>query len=188
MTHPGMQPNTASTRAKFKILVDKLRERQLGNGGFSFWAGGRISASYPSIYVMHFLIESRELGHPIPERMMTRGRDFLRHFVRQSVTTLGEARIRANAIYLLTRLGDVTTNYLYELQRYLEDSVKDRWKSDLTGAYIAATYQLLKKHSEAEELIGHYKLGGRSKGDHDDFHSPLTQDGQYIYLLSKHFE
>ncbi|MFC1664726.1 alpha-2-macroglobulin [Pseudomonadota bacterium] len=188
VTHSGMRPNTASTRVKFKKLVDKLRERQLGNGGFSFWAGERTSASYPSIYVMHFLIETRELGYPIPERMMTRGRDFLRYFVRQSVTTLGEARIRANAIYLLTRLGDVTTNYLYDLQRYLEDSIKDRWKSDLTGAYIAATYQLLKKNSEAEELIGHYKLGSRSKGVYDDFHSPLTQDGQYIYLLSKHFE
>lgn len=188
MTHPGFEPHSDRTRAKFKKLIDKLRQRQLGNGGFSFWTGGRKVANYPSVYVMHFLIESRELGYPISNRMMTRGKDFLRSFVAKKVTTLDQARVRANGIYLLTRLGDVTTNHLFDLQRFLEKTFKEEWKSDLTGVYIAATYQLLQKKSEAAELIAHYELGARSSKDYGDFHSPLTQDAQYVYLLSKHFE
>lgn len=188
MTHPGFEPRSEETRVKFTHLIDKLRERQLGNGGFSFWPGGRTSAEFPSVYVMHFLIEARDLGYSVPQDMIQRGKDFLNTYVSQEAANLEEALVRANAIYLLTRLGDVTTNYLVHLQEYLEANYKKQWQSDLSAVYMAATYQLLQKQAESEKLIDRYKLGTRNADQYGDFFSPLTQDAQYLYLLAKHFE
>ena len=188
MSHPGFEPGSEKTRDKFNYLIDKLRERQLGAGGFSFWPGGRSVSKFPSVYVMHFLIDSQDLGYPVPADMIQRGKDFLSQYVGQSATNLQEARIKAHATYLLTRLGQVTTNYLVNLQEYLDQDFKPTWKDDLTAVYIAATYQLLQKKSTADALVDQYVLGSRDGDILGDFDSPLTQDAQYIYLLSKHFK
>ena len=188
MTHPGFEPESEKIRDKFAYLIDKLRERQLGMGGFSFWPGGRSVAEFPSVYVMHFLIDSRDLGYPVPADMIQRGRDFLTQYVGQNATSLEAARVRAHAIYLLTRLGQVTTNYLVNLQEYLNKDFKPMWKNDLAAVYLAATYQLLRNKSTADELIDQYTLGSHDGDISGDFDSPLTRDAQYVYLLSKHFE
>jgi hypothetical protein len=91
------------------------------------------------------------------------------------------------AIYLLTRNGEVTTNDLVHLQEWLQQSEKDRWRSDLVSVYVAATYQLLKKTDEAKSLVSGYRLGGKKPDRHSDFQSPLTLDAQYLYLLANHF-
>ena len=188
MTHPGFEPESEKIREKFAYLIDKLRERQLGTGGFSFWPGGRSAAEFPSVYVMHFLIDSRDLGYPVPADMIQRGKDFLTQYVGQNATSLEAARVRAHAIYLLTRLGEVTTNYLVNLQEYLNKDFKPMWKNHLAAVYIAATYQLLRNKSTADELIDQYTLGSHDGDIPGDFDSPLTRDAQYVYLLSKHFE
>ena len=188
MTHPGFEPESEKTREKFAYLIDKLRERQLGTGGFSFWPGGRSAAEFPSVYVMHFLIDSQDLGYPVPTDMIQRGKDFLTQYVSQNATSLEQARVRAHAIYLLTRLGQITTNYLVNLQEYLIQNFKSTWGSHLTAVYMAATYQMLQKNSTADALIDQYTLGSHAGDISSDFDSPLTQDAQYIYLLSKHFE
>lgn len=188
MTHPAYGPHIKDIKSQFSHVIDKLRERQQGDGGFSFWPGSQRTAAYPTIYALHFLIESSELGYPVPTDMLQRGKDYLSSYAGLSTSSLAGARDRANAIYLLTRLGDVTTNYLVDLQEQLQKQFKDEWKQDLTASYMAATHQLLQQEDEASRLISGYKLNSRSETRYDDFHSSLTQDAQHIYLLSKHFE
>ena len=188
MTHPAYQSHVSKVQEHFSHVIDKLRERQLGDGGFAFWPGVQQTAEYPTIYVMHFLIEASELGYPVPTDMLNRGKDYLSDYVGRSVSSLSEARDRANAIYLLTRLNVVTTNYLVDLHEFLRNQKIKGWKEDITSAYIAATYKLLQKEDEADRLISGYKLGGSNQPIYDDFHSNLTLDAQYIYILAKHFE
>ncbi|VAW64596.1 Large extracellular alpha-helical protein [hydrothermal vent metagenome] len=197
MSHPaysaqGAAPLSDKMQSHFSHVIDKLRERQQYDGGFSFWPGGQHTASYPSIYVMHFLIEAHEAGYAVPADMLQRGKDYLLSYAGQSASNLDQARDRANAIYLLTKLSVVTTNYLVDLQEYLQGQYKDNWKSDLAASYMAATYQLLQKQKQANELISGYQLSeGQTQNPpvrYDDFHSLLTRDAQHIYLLSKHFE
>ena len=187
MTHPGFEPHSKAVRDRFDLLINKLRQRQLAGGGFSFWPGGRNAAEYPSVYVMHFLIEARDLGYSVPTDMLQRGKDFLNGYVGRDTHNLAEARARANAIYLLTRLGTVSTNYLVHLQTYLDKSYRKIWKDDLAAVYMAATYQLLQKRNVAEELISHYRMGSKTDLQYGDFHSILSRDAQYIYLLANHF-
>ena len=187
MGHPAFAPKSEDVHARFEHLIRKLRERQLGSGGFSFWPGGSDVAEFPSVYVMHFLIESQALGFSVPSDLMSRGRDFLRDYARQKAEGLESARIHAYAIYLLTRLGDVMTNDLVNLQTTLEKEHPKTWRSDLTAVYMAAAYSLLQKDKAASALVKTYRLGGTSWEEFTTFHSPLTQDAQYIFLLARHF-
>jgi len=188
MSHPAYAPYLTDVNAQFSHLIDKLRARQLGDGGFAFWPGHQNSADYASIYVMHFLLESSELGYPVPPDMMQRGREYLRFYIETPASSFNAARDRANAIYLLTRMGVVTTNYLIDLEENLEANYKKIWKADILASYMAATYQLLQKDQEANRLIDGYKLNSENHVELDDLHSALAVDAQYIYLLSKHFE
>ncbi len=192
MTHPAYQPHVSKVREHFSHVIDKLRERQLANGSFAFWPGGQRAADYPTIYAMHFLIEASQLGYPVPTDMLNRGKDYLIGYVEGASRSLAEARNRANALYLLTRLNVVTTNYLVDLHEYLRVQKVAGWQQDITAAYMAATYKLLQKQDEADRLIAQYEIGHDINGTYammfDDFHSSLTLDAQYIYLISKHFE
>ena len=187
MAHPAYAAQVPEVEAQFAHLIDKLRERQLADGGFAFWPGHSRSADYPSVYVMHFLLESGDRGNPVPADMLQRGKSFLESLATRKSTSLAEARTRANAIYLLTRMGQVTTNYVIDLEESLQKSHPKVWRRDLAAAYMAATYQLIQKSAEADRLIADFELG---KDDHqalDDFHSALAIDAQFIYLLAKHF-
>ena len=187
MSHPAYGAHVKQVNEHFSHVIDKLRERQRANGGFAFWPSHSHAASYPSIYVMHFLLEARDLGYPVPADMMQRGKDYLKFYSAQQATSLSEARNRANALYLLTRMGVVTTNMLIDLQEYLLKTHKDQWQTDILAVYMGATYKLLHKNSEAKRLIRHYQLSAEHK-DVNDFRSVLALDAQYIYLLAKHFK
>jgi uncharacterized protein YfaS (alpha-2-macroglobulin family) len=188
MSHPAFALDAKNNRARFDHLILKLRQRQLADGGFSFWPGGSTVAEFPSVYVMHFLIEAQQLGYAVPDDMLQRGRAFLNNYVGQPATGLEEARVRAYALYLLTRMGEVTTNYLVNLQTGLEKDYAKDWKSDLAAVYMAASYQLLQKKSDADALVSYYQIGTPGQESYSDFHSPLTRDAQYLFLLSRHFK
>jgi len=187
LKHPAFNSESSQNRKKFRHLVNKLSERQLSSGGFSFWPGGTHVADFPSVYVMHFLIESSQSGFSVPDDMLERGKGYLTMIAGKKIRSLEQAHIRAMAIYLITRLDKVTTNYLVSLQSSLEDKFSGKWKKDLVAVYMAATYQLLKKQKEAVRLVGYYNMGRTLSANAGDFYSVPTQDAQYIYLLGKHF-
>ncbi len=81
------------------------------------------------------------------------GCSICRRWSRSIPRSLREARIQAYAIYLLTREGVVTTNYILNLRDYLDTHHAKQWQSDLTGVYLAGAYALLKKNDEAQKLI-----------------------------------
>ncbi|MDX3774139.1 alpha-2-macroglobulin [Chromatiaceae bacterium AAb-1] len=199
---PAYQAQLPQLQEKFTVLIQKLAERQQSDGGFSFWPGGYISADFPSVYVMHFLLEAREQGLAVPDYLFGQGLNYLRGLARQSGANLYQARLRAYAIYLLSRSGEVTTNYLTELHERLEKQHKQAWQSDITAIYMAATYQLLQKQDLAAGLLPGYRLGRESSLQkqylngqriavnnftNPAYQSQLSLDAQYVYLLAQHF-
>lgn len=199
---PQYQQQLPQLHEKFAVLIQKLAERQQNNGGFSFWPGGYSSADFPSIYAVHFLLDAQEQGFAVPGYMLQQGLNYLKTVARQSGANLYQARLRANAIYLLTRSGEVTTNYLVELHERMEKQHKQAWQSDVTAMYMAASYQLLQKPDIAQGLISGYRLGKVSAlqsgylseqrvasgpFSNPSFQSQLSLDAQYVYLLARHF-
>jgi len=176
----------ADVRSLFRDTTRKLRSRQGSDGGFRFWATSVEPASFPSAYIMHFFTDARELGLPVPADMHRSGLGYVQQLAAAEVSSMPDARLRAYAIYILTRNGTVTTNYLTNLHEHLDRSFQDVWRNDLAAAYMAASYQLLKQSQLANQLIREYEPG---TGDEmtSDFDTRLGRDAQYVYLVARHF-
>jgi uncharacterized protein YfaS (alpha-2-macroglobulin family) len=188
MSHELYAPHLPDVNKQFSYLISKLRTRQTADGGFSFWPGSRTASEYPSTYAMHFLIEAQAAGYPVPSDMLQRGKSFLTVIAqRQSNGSLLDSRNRANAIYVLTRMGVITSNYLVDLEEGLLSRKSDDWQDGILSSYMGATYKLLQKDNEADRLIANYKIASKRDRGFDDFNSILSTDAQHLFLLSKHF-
>jgi len=137
--------------------------------------------------VMDFLSESKAAGFAPPPEMFASGLRNLQVMVAKEPQDLDDARRIAYAIYLLSREGVVTTNYIINLRDYLDKNHAKEWKSDLTGAYLAGALHILKKEDEATKLIAAYRIGQFDKKQLNDFYQPLGADSQYVAILAREF-
>ncbi|MEM8685321.1 MAG: hypothetical protein AAGF72_17995, partial [Pseudomonadota bacterium] len=176
----------AAVRDLFRRTISKLRSRQGPEGGFRFWATSSQPADFPSAYIVHFFSDAAELGLPVPRDMLDSGLSFMRQIAAEQVRSLPDARLRAYAVYILTRNGVVTTNYLTNLHEYLNREFDDAWRSDLAASYMAASYALMQQPQVADRLIDGYEFG-RGDGVSSDFDTRLGRDAQHLYLLARHF-
>lgn len=143
------------------IAVRELGARQSVDGWFSYWNGGGRAEEmdFVTLWAMHFLLEAREKGHPVDKEMFERGNRALGRMAGQVAATGEDAWLRAYAIYLRTRAGEVTTSDLLSLRDVLESKQKDTWRNDVAGMLVASTYQLLKKEDEADRLAKGFLKG-----------------------------
>ena len=179
----------------FQRAIAQLRPRQDSSGGFRFWLTSREAAPFPSVYIAHFLTDARQLGIAVPNRMLGRALEYLQRvatFPNLSTHSFNDpdelqsARTQAYAIYVLTRNGSVTTNYLTALAARLDERHGDRWHGSMAAAYMAASHALLRDDVLAERLIDGYRLGSSTEAD-SDFDTRLGRDAQYVYLVARHF-
>jgi uncharacterized protein YfaS (alpha-2-macroglobulin family) len=173
-------------RTRLHALISNLRGRQLSDGSFGLWPGSATGTESVSLYALNFLTDARAEGLVIPSEMLDQGNRFLKRIAARPTTTLDQALQRAWAIYLLTRQGEVTTNYLTHLQESLKQSFPDQWQAHLTATYLAATWKLLQQPDEAERLIQQYRPSAPSP-EGNDFDSRLANTARQIVLLGKHF-
>jgi uncharacterized protein YfaS (alpha-2-macroglobulin family) len=177
----------ADVNKQLEHTFDVLRRRQNDQGGFGYWApepGDKIS--FVSTYVMDFLGEAKTAGFPPPNDVFDTGLRNLEKMVGRQPADLAEARTVAYAIYVLTREGVITTNYILNLRDHLDKNERDQWQNDITGAYLAGALHLLHKDSDAEKLIAAYKPGTNQR-PWDDFCQPLGSDSQYLAVLAREF-
>jgi uncharacterized protein YfaS (alpha-2-macroglobulin family) len=165
-----------------------LRRRQNDQGGFGYWAPEpNDSISFISVYVMDFLSEAKSAGFAPPPEMFSNGLRNLQKMVGREPRSFSDARTVAYAIYVLTREGVITTNYILNLRDYLDKHDQNKWQNDITGVYLAGALHLLHKDAEAERLIDNYKIDNHATRPCDDFYQPLGTDSQYIAVLSREF-
>ncbi|MEO1574531.1 MAG: alpha-2-macroglobulin family protein, partial [Pseudomonadota bacterium] len=186
LDHPGLGVREDEVRASFDTLIGRLRARQRPDGGFSFWPGGDTSPGFASVYILHFLADAELRGLPVPRAMRQAGMTYLREAAVRDVQTLAQARVRAYAIYVLTRHEVVTSGPATDLHEWLDQQHTDRWRQDVAGSFLAATYQLLKQDALAVPLIRAYAPGGGDEA-YSDFDTRLSRDAQHLYLLARHF-
>lgn len=178
----------AEVNKQLEHTFDVLRRRQNDQGAFGYWApeaaGEQIS--FISAYVIDFLSEAKAAGFAPPNDSFASGVRNLEKMITRDPASMAEARTLAYAIYLLTREGVVTTNYILNLRDYLEKNQRDRWQNDLTGVYLAGALHLLHKDADAERLIVAYKIGAKERA-WDDFCQPLGSDSQYLAVVAREF-
>lgn len=134
MHHESWFAQDASTiNQKIQTTIQLLRARQMSNGGISYWPGFANNASnaFASIYAMHFLTEAKSQGFEVPAELLQGGLSYLRDVASQNPSNVDMARQQAYAIYVLTRNEIVTTNYLTNLQLYLDKDYAKTWQQEL---------------------------------------------------------
>lgn len=98
----------------------------------------------------YLLAAARTTGVP-PELIRSVKERLMRNVV-EDPQTIDDARTKAYALWVLTREGTMTTEYLETLRAAMEERFPD-WKRDAAAAFLAASYQHLRMRSEAEELL-----------------------------------
>lgn len=185
---PWFNKDKNQINERMQETIQMLSQRQMSNGGFSYWPGltDNSANTFASVYAMHFLTEAREQGFNVPNDLFSSGISYLKDLATQSVTDMDKARIQAYAVYVLTRNELVTTNYLANLQSNMQKDQFKAWQKDITGVYIAASYQLLQSSDEANRLIGLYDPKNTQHYS-EDFYNNNSNNAQYLYIIAKHF-
>ncbi|MDD4557063.1 MAG: alpha-2-macroglobulin [Alphaproteobacteria bacterium] len=172
----------------------KLMERQKSGGGFAAWSGGWSSVDKEaSLYAFDFLTFAKEKNFDVPTGMYNKVTTYAKSVAGETPSGLNDSKV-AYAIFLLTQKGEVTTNYLINLEKYYEELAeasqekwkdklkrltksKEEWKGSLSAAYMAASYKMLKNDTKARGLIGDYDFDKNSDLD----------NARYITVMSKFF-
>jgi uncharacterized protein YfaS (alpha-2-macroglobulin family) len=174
--------------AQLENVFSVLRRRQNDQGAFGYWGPEKEAGiDFMSVYAMHFLIDAKAAGFAPPAEMFASGLRNLRAMVAKEPSGLDDARTIAYAIYLLSREGVVTTNYILNLRDYLDKNFEKEWPADLTGVYLAGALHILKKEDDATKLIARYRIGHHDPAQITDFYQPLGADAQYVAILAREF-
>jgi uncharacterized protein YfaS (alpha-2-macroglobulin family) len=170
-------------------LFAALQSRQNSEGGLGLWSSSPQTAEFPTVYAAHLLIETRDHGQRIPESMLGPLNSWMTRFASTPASTLRDARLRAYAVYLLTRQGIRVPSALSNVEQELSHRYEKVWPTDLSAAYLAATYKLMQRNAEADRLIQNVPWAGKKTGwDEEDFYyGDVVHDAQLLYLVAKHF-
>jgi uncharacterized protein YfaS (alpha-2-macroglobulin family) len=168
-------------------IIGILRSRQNGDGAFGLWAANSGVSEFASVYAVHFLLEAKERHFPVPPDILESSMHYLRQLAATEGADLPGERVRAYAVYLMTRNGMNTSNYLAGLQNRLEAKFPKVWEKDLTGIYMAATYKMLKQDAIGDKLIGMSRPGEEVAADYDHYYDGLIRSAQLVTILAEHF-
>lgn len=187
--HGRAEFGLASAKAAETVarVMGQLHSRQNSDGSLGLWAANPRTSDFATIYALHFLQEAADRRLPVPAAMAKRGRAYLRALLSREGSTLPAERLRAYALYVLTRGGVVTGQQAAALHKRLRRDYPNAFSRDLAGAYLAATYKLLRKDKLAWKLIDLARVGIAQKPDYGHYYDGLIRDAQLLYLLAKHF-
>jgi len=97
-------------------------------------------------------------------------------------------RLRAYAVYLLARQGIKPAAAISNVEQELSHRQAQEWSSDLAAAYLAATYRLMQRNTDADRIISKVPWSQqKSQGLEGLYCDSVVHDAQLLYLLARHF-
>jgi len=167
--------------------LSMLQSRANDSGGFGLWSSSPQTAEFPTVYAAHFLLEARERGQKAPPEMVASLNDWLTRFASSPAPTLEDGRLRAYAVYLLARQGIKPAAAISNVEQELSHRQAQTWSTDLAAAYLAATYRLMQRNTDADRIIRNVPWSTQKQWTDDVYYGPVVHDAQLLYLLSRHF-
>lgn len=192
--HPEMRSalSQADIREQLRNTLSTLRARQNSRGAVGQWRSSPQTDPFVTLWTVQYLLESKEAGYPAPDGMLRDANTYLRAMAADdAMRDLYGLRLRAAAVYLLTRQGEITTNSLAAVQALLQRNGGQEGASDLASLYLAASYRMLKMEDEANRLLAPtWKQLGEAYDKAwwtQNYYDPLVQDATRLYLIVRHF-
>ena len=178
------KPDAQPLEATFSTLRSRMNELN----GLGLWSSTPETAEFATIYGAHFLIEAKDRGQRIPDEILTRLDGWLTRFASTPASSLGDARLRAYAVYLLARQGIKPAPALSNVEQELTNRYTKTWPTDLAAAYLASTYRLMQRNDDADRIIKAVPWSSQKKDFGDEvYYDTVVHDAQLLYLLAKHF-
>ncbi|OCG08066.1 hypothetical protein A9G13_07670 [Gilliamella sp. wkB178] len=185
--------NLASKQGSTSLsdLYQVLQSRQNSEGAFGLWYSTYSVDPFITLYAVNFMLEAKESGQVVPQKMLDNANKYIKTIAESDRSDLYGLRLRAYAIYLLTRQNQVTTSYLASVIDDLNNTNNDGWKTDITAMYLSASYKMLKMDKEANKLLTpvwqQLDKAYTKAWWTNYYYDPLVVNAGKIYLLSKHF-
>ncbi len=185
---PEFGITSLDTKEQLDITIQLMRNRQNNRGGISVWDNTGSVSVFHTVYSMHFLTEARDRNIGVPPDLFQKGLRYLDNYSKREPENLHDARVKAYAIYILTRNSKITTKALASLKKWLDTYYEKRQSSELTTLFLAASYKMLKMDDKAEELAESFERSAEVSSNYrENLYDRLIRDATYLYLLSKHF-
>jgi uncharacterized protein YfaS (alpha-2-macroglobulin family) len=178
--------NEGGAKDALARVIEKLKVRQLSNGGFSLWDDGSYVSEYPSLYAFHMLTEASEMGYNVPKDIKSAALEWVKNFATGNSSSGRDTSNTAYAHYLAAKNGVVLTSSLLNFEEYLNSNVKD-WKKGTIGVYVAAAYKLLKNDDKALSIIKEYQAETSVYRYYYDYDSSFSRNAKYIYIVGLYF-
>jgi len=171
-----------------------IRARTNEEGGLGLWAATPESHEFATLYGAHFLVEARDRGRNIPQDVLSGMNDWLARFAGTPASSLADGRMRAYAVYLLARQGIRPTAAISNVEQELSNRYATAWPTDLAAAYLASTYRLMQRTTDADRIMRRVTWSAGKKdfpdahgGTSDIYYGAVVHDAQLLYLQAKHF-
>ena len=191
-TKAGDRDPRKLAQATLQRYLTQLRPRQTADGGFALWPGNA-SDPFATVYALHLLIEARDRKLAVPPDMLQKANTYLQGWLGRGEAGQYSWRTRAQAVYLLTRQGILLPSALANIREAWRNGPPG-WRDDLGAVYLAASYQLLKQDSVADELLqpAWADLLERTakkvrRNSWDTYYDPIIHDSMLVHLVAKHF-
>jgi hypothetical protein len=165
-------------------VIRILQARMKENGAIGVWTSRSHDDPLLTVYAAHFLTEARNAGYFIPAAMMERILQACRNIASGSGSSLHTLSSRSYAIYVLTLNEVVTTQLIESLKRDMGRTAEA--ETGLAGLYLAGSYALLQRTTDAAVLLGRIKR----VMDRDDslrYVDDLLYHAVYLNIISRHF-
>ncbi|WKE65535.1 MG2 domain-containing protein [Gallaecimonas kandeliae] len=178
----------ADNQASFEQLLDQLRSRQNGDGGFGLWAANPVVEPMVALYVVDMLLDARQQGYPVPQDMLDRADSYLSGLSNGPSDGLAELRERAYGAYLLARQGVRVSGALADIRERLQRRYPKNWQADIASAWLAASFTLMQQQELAQPLwdAQQWQLLSDKPQRLGVYLGPLVHDAQLLTLLARH--
>ena len=168
--------------------LSMLQSRENDSGGFGLWTSSPQTADFPTVYAAHFLIEARERGQKVPPEMVSSLNSWLTRLASTPASTYADGVWRAYAIYLLARQGIKPAAGIANVEQELSHRYPQIWPTNLPAAFLAATYRLMQRNSDADRIIKNVDwFVEEPPGADDVYYCGAVHDAVLLYLLAHHF-
>ncbi|MCG8710636.1 alpha-2-macroglobulin family protein [Brenneria sp. 4F2] len=190
--HPEMRgdQNQMESAKQLNAMLAVLRSRQNDRGAIGLWRSSPEADPFVTPYTVQYLLEARAAGFALPIGMLEEANASLRELAANPSEDLYMLRLRAWAVYLLTRQGEITTSALASVQNALQQ-YPNSWTTDLGALYLASSYRLLRMDDEANALLQPTWKQMSQAYDQawwtQNYFDPLAQDATRLYLITRHF-
>jgi len=161
-----------------------LQARMKENGAIGMWTSRSFDDPLITVYAAHFLTEAQSANYYVPGVMKEKILKACINIASGSGTSLYDITNRAYAVYILTLNEIVTTQLIESLKK--DFSRSNEAQTGLAGLYLAGSYALLQKTSDASSLLGKIKRS-MTKDNSLRYIDNLLYHSIYLNIVSRHF-